>query len=65
MALRAARDGAIIFGGLIGKLDLLRVACYKCGLVLVPYAPNRIIVEGLSRAIRERRGRRAPPCKEG
>jgi hypothetical protein len=24
------RDGAIIFGNLIGKLDVLRVACYKC-----------------------------------
>ena len=26
-----ARDGAIIFADLIGKLDLLRVACEKCG----------------------------------
>jgi hypothetical protein len=26
-----ARDGAIIFADLIGKLDLLRVACDKCG----------------------------------
>jgi len=25
------RDGAIIFGDLIGKLDVLRVACEKCG----------------------------------
>ena len=25
------RDGAIIFSDLIGKLDLLRVACDKCG----------------------------------
>jgi hypothetical protein len=25
------RDGAIIFGDLIGKLDLLRVECPKCG----------------------------------
>jgi hypothetical protein len=25
------RDGAIIFADLIGKLDLLRVACEKCG----------------------------------
>jgi hypothetical protein len=24
-------DGAIIFGNLIGKLDMLRVACAKCG----------------------------------
>jgi hypothetical protein len=24
-------DGAIIFADLIGKLDLLRVACDKCG----------------------------------
>ena len=25
------RDGAIIFGDLIGKLDVLHVACDKCG----------------------------------
>ena len=25
------RDGAIIFSDLIGKLDMLRVACEKCG----------------------------------
>jgi len=25
------RDGAIIFGDLIGKLDVLAVACAKCG----------------------------------
>jgi hypothetical protein len=25
------RDGAIIFGDLIGKLDVLVVACEKCG----------------------------------
>ena len=25
------RDGAIIFSDLIGKLDVLRVVCYKCG----------------------------------
>jgi hypothetical protein len=25
------RDGAIIFGDLIGRLDVLRVACDKCG----------------------------------
>jgi hypothetical protein len=25
------RDGAIMFGDLIGKLDMLRVACEKCG----------------------------------
>jgi len=25
------RDGAIIFGDLIGKLDMLRVECPKCG----------------------------------
>jgi hypothetical protein len=25
------RDGAIIFGDLIGKLDMLHVACDKCG----------------------------------
>jgi hypothetical protein len=25
------RDGAIIFGDLIGKLDVLNVACDKCG----------------------------------
>ena len=27
-----ARDGAIIFSDLIGKLDMLRVACDKCAL---------------------------------
>jgi len=26
------RDGAIVFGDLIGKLDRLRVSCEKCGL---------------------------------
>jgi hypothetical protein len=25
------RDGAIVFSDLIGKLDVLRVACAKCG----------------------------------
>ena len=25
------RDGAIIFGDLVGKLDMLHVACDKCG----------------------------------
>jgi hypothetical protein len=25
------RDGAIVFGDLIGKLDVLRVSCDKCG----------------------------------
>jgi hypothetical protein len=25
------RDGAIIFGDLVGKLDVLNVACEKCG----------------------------------
>jgi hypothetical protein len=25
------RDGAIIFADLIGKLDLLRIACDNCG----------------------------------
>ena len=25
------RDGAIIFGDLIGKLDIVRVECPKCG----------------------------------
>jgi hypothetical protein len=25
------RDGAIIFSDLIGKLDVLRVSCDKCG----------------------------------
>ena len=25
------RDGAIIFSDLVGKLDMLRVACDKCG----------------------------------
>jgi len=26
------RDSAIIFGDLIGKLDMLRVSCDKCGV---------------------------------
>jgi hypothetical protein len=26
------RDGAIVFDDLIGKLDMLRVSCEKCGL---------------------------------
>ena len=26
-----SRDGAIIFSDLIGKLDVLRVSCEKCG----------------------------------
>jgi len=43
------RDGAIIFSDLIGKLDLLRVACDKCG---------RDGCYGLNRLI-ERRGRDA------
>ena len=34
-----ARDGAIIFADLIGKLDLLRVACEKCGR-MDPAMPN-------------------------
>jgi hypothetical protein len=25
------RDGAIIFGDLLGKLDMLRIKCPKCG----------------------------------
>jgi hypothetical protein len=25
------RDGAIIFSDLIGKFDVLRVSCHKCG----------------------------------
>ena len=41
------RDGAIIFSDLIGKLDLLRVRCEKCG---------RDGCYGLSRLI-EKRGR--------
>ena len=28
---RKLRDGAIIFGQLIGKLDVLRIECAKCG----------------------------------
>ena len=43
------RDGAIIFADLIGKLDLLRVACDKCG---------RDGCYGLNRLIK-RRGRDA------
>ena len=43
------RDGAIILADLIGKLDLLRIACDKCG---------RDVCYGLNRLI-ERRGRDA------
>ncbi len=43
------RDGAITFADLIGKLDMLRVACDKCG---------RDGCYGLNRLI-ERRGRDA------
>ena len=43
------RDGAIIFSDLIGKLDLIRVACDKCGRDGC-YGSNRLI---------ERRGRDA------
>jgi hypothetical protein len=31
MIVAMPRDGAIIFSDLIGKLDLLRVRCEKCG----------------------------------
>ena len=31
MAIKMPRDGATIFSDLIGKLDLLRVSCNKCG----------------------------------
>ena len=43
------RDGAIIFSDLIGKLDVLRVSCEKCG---------RDGCYGLNRLI-EKRGRDA------
>ena len=36
------RDGAIIFGDLIGKLDVLRVSCTKCGRI-GSYRLNRLI----------------------
>jgi hypothetical protein len=36
------RDGAIIFSDLIGKLDMLRVACDKCGRA-GRYRPDRLI----------------------
>jgi hypothetical protein len=36
------RDGAIIFSDLIGKLDVLRVRCEKCGRDSC-YALNRLI----------------------
>jgi hypothetical protein len=44
---RMPRDGAIIFSDLIGKLDMLRVSCEKCG---------RDGCYGLNRLI-EKRGR--------
>ena len=43
------RDGAIIFSDLIGKLDMLRVSCDKCGRDGC-YGPGRLI---------EKRGRDA------
>ena len=49
MMVAMPRDGAIIFSDFIGKLDLLRVACAKCG---------RDGCYGLSRLI-EKRGRDA------
>ena len=47
MIVAMPRDGAIIFSDLIGKLDMLRVSCEKCG---------RDGCYGLSRLI-EKRGR--------
>ena len=44
------REGAIIFSDLIGKLDVLRVSCEKCG---------RDGCYGLNRLI-EKRGRDGP-----
>ena len=49
MIVAMPRDGAIILSDLIGKLDLLRVACDKCG---------RDGCYGLHRLI-EKRGRNA------
>src|SRR4029453_17654258 len=49
MAIKMPREGAITFADLIGKLDLLRIACDKCG---------RDGCYGLNRLI-ERRGRDA------
>ena len=49
MAIKMPRNGAIIFADLIGKLDVLRIACDKCG---------RDSCYGLNRLI-ERRGRDA------
>ena len=31
MIVAMTRDGAIIFSDLVGKLDMVRVACDKCG----------------------------------
>ena len=36
------RDGAIIFADLIGKLDLLRLACESAG-AMAAMAPGRLI----------------------
>jgi hypothetical protein len=49
MIVAMPRDGAIIFSDLIGKLDVLRVSCEKCG---------RDGCYGLNRLI-EKRGRDA------
>ena len=38
------RDGAIVFGDLVGKLDVLVVACEKCGRA-GRYAVRRLVEE--------------------
>jgi hypothetical protein len=44
------RDGAIIFGDLYGRLDILRVSCGQCGLpahvlILAPHRLRRFVSE--------------------
>jgi hypothetical protein len=54
-----SRDGAINFADLIGKLDLLRVACDKCGRDGC-YGLNRLSPDLEDRA---RGGRNNQPCE--
>jgi hypothetical protein len=69
------KDGAIIFGDLIGKLDLLRIECPKCGRsgrcrladLLMRYGRNEKLFAPTARASSRgarmiRAGRSVPIC---
>jgi hypothetical protein len=49
------RDGAIIFSDLIGKLDLLRVACDKCGILAASVATSVSILATIIAGLGNRR----------